>query len=127
MLSGPKRRPKRLCCLGRKRLVAEEDDLMLEEGAADRFEGFVFEVLGEIDAGNLRAQRARQLAHADPCLAHPILRIRALEAMIVAARQMLNGAEAAGVCGRELAGPRALVYGEGARVPVAQQDRARDS
>ena len=50
---------------GRQALVAEEDDEVLEPGAADRPDRLLAGVPGEVDAGDLGAERARDGMNAE--------------------------------------------------------------
>ena len=50
---------------GRQALVPEEDDEVLEPGAADRPDRLLAGVPGEVDAGDLGAERARDGMNAE--------------------------------------------------------------
>ena len=72
----PKRRAKREELRRRQLLVAKEDDEVIEPGPADRRDRIVVELLREIDAEDLRAERARERADIEfvpghaPCYRH---------------------------------------------------------
>ena len=67
----PKAAAEGLVLLGRQRLVAEEDHLVVEEGLADRAEGAVVKLLRQIDTKDFRAQRAAHSANFE--FAHAVL------------------------------------------------------
>ena len=58
----PEARPEAHLFGRRQTLVAEEDHLVLDKRGAVRGDGLVGELLGQIDAGDLGAERARQAA-----------------------------------------------------------------
>ena len=53
-----------------ERLAAEEDDRVREEGLADLGEALVRERVGEVHAGDLGAERARDRVDLDVAVAH---------------------------------------------------------
>ena len=64
-MGSPKRRPKARNWAGGQALVAEEDDEMIEPDAADRLDRLLAGIPGEVDAGDLGAERARDGMNAD--------------------------------------------------------------